>query len=558
MGGVDDLSGLMARFARDGDAAAMDLLVARTRPALLAVARRIGAPQDADDTVQTAYLSLVRRVPEAPDHPFAWLVATVVRIAYRRKALARREDRLATALARPADDDPQRGAVREEEARVVRREVARLPAKYRDVVVLHHIEGLGVEDVARLLDVPAGTVKTRLRRARVLLRGRLAPFVSYLLLAPPWLAQDALAAARDGLVATLGGAMKAKTAALVAMIAVAAGAAGLGAGTLLRRDAAPVRAAAPRDGAEVLGLRAELDVERERARLLEERLAVEVGPAAPAKERGAGGSEQQPETPGAGSRESAAGEAKPFPAKAVAAAEELRVGENALRIAAATCNAAAGFHGKQPKLGEVQAEYDRTLAELRAYGEEGYLAVIALLKAENGIHFDRVLHDAYVPGYERHLLAAAADATFPEWSRWSLLRGLGAADTPEVRTFLNDFVAKTEKAGLFFCAAGALGELRDPTSARVVEERLFRDGYGGVEGHLLAALGGMGGPEAVRILETYLDDRRAKQLATAVMFLSKLDTARAAAAARRLLADPRAETLPAHEREILKQAAGVR
>jgi RNA polymerase sigma-70 factor (ECF subfamily) len=546
-GGVDDLAGLMARFARDGDATAMETLVARTRPALLAVARRIGAPQDADDTVQTAYLSLVRRVPRAPDHPFAWLVTTVVRIAYRRKALARREDRLAASLARPAEDDPHRDASREEEARAVRREVARLPAQYRDVVVLYHIEGLPVEDVARLLDVPAGTVKTRLRRARVLLKGRLSPFVSSVLLAPPWFAQDVLSVARDGLATFLGGAMKAKTLTLIATIAIAAGAAGLGAGALLKRDPVPARTATRRDDAEVRSLRAELDLERERARLLEERVAAEG-----AKEGGPGGGE--PAAPRA-----AHAERKPPAARIAAAAEELRVGEDALRAASVTCKAAAGLHAGQRDQAEVQAEYDRSLAELRAYGEEGYLAVLALLKGgENGIWFDRVLHDAYVPGFERHLLAAAGDAAVPAWSRWSLLRGLGAADTPEVRGFLNDLVARTDDAGLFFCAAGALGELRDPTSIRVVEERLFREGYGGVVGHLLSSIAEMGGPEAARILETYAGDRRAERPATAILLLSRLDVLRARAAASRLLADPRAEALRKDEIDALKQVAGAR
>jgi RNA polymerase sigma-70 factor (ECF subfamily) len=550
---VDLLAELMARFSRDGDAAAMDALVARTRPALLAVARRIGTTHDADDAVQAAYLALVRRAPVPPEHPLAWLVAAVVRIAYRNKALARRDDRLATALARPAEDDPHRHAARAEEARAVRWEVARLPAKYRDVVVLHHLEGLDVDDVARLLDVPAGTVKTRLRRARVLLRGRLAPFVSYLLLAPPWLAQDALAAARDGFVALLGGAMKAKTAALVATIAIAAGAAGLGAGSLLQRDAAPSRAVTVRDDTEARRLRAELDEERERARRLDEMLAADLARSEQEKEAGSAPRKRPREGPAAEAGAAPSG-TESVTAKAAAAAEELRVGENALRAAIAACEAA-----RNEDRGVTRAEYERRIAELRAYGEEGYLGVIAVLRSgQNGIWFKWVLKDAYVPGFERHLIAAASDATVTEWSRWSALSSLGMADTAEVRAFLNDFVAKTEGAGLFFSAAMALGDLHDPTSARIVEERLFREGYGGVEAHLLVAIGGMGGSEAIRILETYLGDRRAKQVATAIRVLSNLDPAVAAAAARRLLADPRVESFGPTELAALRQAAGVK
>ena len=80
----------------------MEEIVHATRPRLLAVARRIGAPQDAEDSVQAAYHALLAR-PEAPSVALLpWLLAAVVRIAYRRKALARRERRIAERLARPA------------------------------------------------------------------------------------------------------------------------------------------------------------------------------------------------------------------------------------------------------------------------------------------------------------------------------------------------------------------------------------------------------------------------------------------------------------------------
>jgi hypothetical protein len=57
---------------------------------------------------------------------------------------------------------------------VVLEEVSRLPAHYRAVVVLCHLEGFSVEAAAQQLDCPTGTVKSRLARAREILRGRLA------------------------------------------------------------------------------------------------------------------------------------------------------------------------------------------------------------------------------------------------------------------------------------------------------------------------------------------------------------------------------------------------
>src|SRR5436305_1484529 len=101
---------LLTRFRDDGHAASMEALVAATRPRLVAIARRIGAPQDADDAVQAAYHALLRR-GERPVDVVAWLVTTVVRVAYRRKATVRREATLAERLGRPRDEsDAARGA----------------------------------------------------------------------------------------------------------------------------------------------------------------------------------------------------------------------------------------------------------------------------------------------------------------------------------------------------------------------------------------------------------------------------------------------------------------
>ena len=54
------LTDLLRRFFQDGDAAAMENLVRRTRGRLLSIARRIGAAQDAEDSVQAAYHALLR------------------------------------------------------------------------------------------------------------------------------------------------------------------------------------------------------------------------------------------------------------------------------------------------------------------------------------------------------------------------------------------------------------------------------------------------------------------------------------------------------------------
>ena len=65
----DSLGGLLDRYLLSGDEEAMDEIVFRTRGRLLAVARRIGHPQDAEDAVQTAYFSLIRKRGERLEAP---------------------------------------------------------------------------------------------------------------------------------------------------------------------------------------------------------------------------------------------------------------------------------------------------------------------------------------------------------------------------------------------------------------------------------------------------------------------------------------------------------
>ncbi len=56
---------------------------------------------------------------------------------------------------------------------MIHEEIERLPARYRDVVVLHHLEGLPQDRIARQLRRPVGTIQSRLHRTRSLLRDRM-------------------------------------------------------------------------------------------------------------------------------------------------------------------------------------------------------------------------------------------------------------------------------------------------------------------------------------------------------------------------------------------------
>jgi RNA polymerase sigma-70 factor (ECF subfamily) len=99
------------------------------------------------------------------------------RLAYNRAVELRRRARFrfahvpcADEQAAPAPDGPHQAAVESERERAVARLVEELPDVYRSVVRLHYWLDQSVEEIAATLDVPAGTVKSYLARARARLR----------------------------------------------------------------------------------------------------------------------------------------------------------------------------------------------------------------------------------------------------------------------------------------------------------------------------------------------------------------------------------------------------
>ncbi len=123
-------------------------------------------PADAEDVYQDVFLRLLDQAAGAWDseHLRAWLVrATLNRCADLHRFRLRRPtmslDEVPD-LARPADD----------EAAELWEAVSRLPEKLRTVVHLYYAEGYRTEEIAATLGVPAATVRTRLRRARMKLK----------------------------------------------------------------------------------------------------------------------------------------------------------------------------------------------------------------------------------------------------------------------------------------------------------------------------------------------------------------------------------------------------
>jgi RNA polymerase sigma-70 factor (ECF subfamily) len=133
---------------------------------------------EVEDAMQQAYLSAFAQLDRfRGESRFAtWLVSVALneaRARLRRRAIrAVRGDEVATPAEPPAT--PESEAAMRELVTLVERAVEALPPAYRTVFVLREVEGLGTAEAAAALAVSEDVVKTRLHRARALLRGRLA------------------------------------------------------------------------------------------------------------------------------------------------------------------------------------------------------------------------------------------------------------------------------------------------------------------------------------------------------------------------------------------------
>jgi RNA polymerase sigma factor (sigma-70 family) len=173
--GVSD-NELLERFVTYRDENAFAALVARHGPMVFGVCRRLlRHTQDAEDAFQATFLVLVRKAASIGRRDLLnnWLYGVAARVAARaRLVVARRHSRetadmkrVAVATQEPADAMDLSAAIEEE--------VQRLPAKYRQPIVLYYLQGCTNEEVAGELRCPVGTIKTRLSRAREMLRKRL-------------------------------------------------------------------------------------------------------------------------------------------------------------------------------------------------------------------------------------------------------------------------------------------------------------------------------------------------------------------------------------------------
>ena len=164
--------------ARAGDPTAFTMLYRRWHGKLIAHGWRLtGDREVACDLAQTAWVEMVRGLGRLRDERAfpAWAYRIVTRACAQHVAAAIRRRHLAEAVAVEVEesDEGECEADAPIEAQRLRRAIAGLPADQRSAIALFYLDEMSVAEVAVALDVPAGTVKTRLMHARRKLRAAL-------------------------------------------------------------------------------------------------------------------------------------------------------------------------------------------------------------------------------------------------------------------------------------------------------------------------------------------------------------------------------------------------
>lgn len=179
----------LLRRTAAGERDAFGTLVARHHAGVYRfLAAMLRSPEDAADVTQEAFLNAYRHAADfrAEAAVRTWLFRIARHAALDKLRASRRRGELGRAGAggdagvadRRVDEtsaDPAAATETADRRRLVRDAIDALPDDQREVVLLRELEGLDYDAIAAALDIPVGTVRSRLHRGRETLRNKLAP-----------------------------------------------------------------------------------------------------------------------------------------------------------------------------------------------------------------------------------------------------------------------------------------------------------------------------------------------------------------------------------------------
>ncbi len=168
---------LLVLRAQAGDMDAADSLLRMHQDELFGyLLKTLGDHSDAEDVLQTTLMQAVKKIKwlREPERFRSWLFRIASRQAYRISKLRRREHEFANSdLVEEVAQAELDGSEHEELIRQIPQWLERLSPKGREVICLHYLEGFTNEEVADILDIPLGTVESRISYSLACIRKRI-------------------------------------------------------------------------------------------------------------------------------------------------------------------------------------------------------------------------------------------------------------------------------------------------------------------------------------------------------------------------------------------------
>jgi RNA polymerase sigma-70 factor (ECF subfamily) len=177
-----DLSAILRR-CRGGDELAWEALVRQFQARIYGLAYHfVGNAEDARDLAQEAFIRLYQNLALCPDEGgfLPWIIRITRNACIdhlrRRKARPPAHDLIADEMLdlRAAGCNPEEQYVSDSRKRLIHSALNEMTHLNREIILLKDIQGLALEEIAAMLKVPLGTVKSRSNRARLELAQRLA------------------------------------------------------------------------------------------------------------------------------------------------------------------------------------------------------------------------------------------------------------------------------------------------------------------------------------------------------------------------------------------------
>jgi len=176
---------LLVQATLAGNRQAFGDLVERYQDRLFnTLTRVLGSPDDASEVLQDAFVQAYTKLEtfRGSSQFYTWMYRVALNLAcsHRRKNKRRRDEQSVEQIrelsgVEPVDHSlpPEQTALRVEQAELVQAALLEISEEHRDILVLREMEDCSYEAIAEILDLPVGTVRSRLFRARLQLKERL-------------------------------------------------------------------------------------------------------------------------------------------------------------------------------------------------------------------------------------------------------------------------------------------------------------------------------------------------------------------------------------------------